>query len=211
MRAPASLWVSVLVVLAIHAGVLLIGHGSSPAGTRFPKRSLSELPWQFEDWQGQAVELDPRIFRMLGAHSSINRVYRNAVGRQVTLHVAMWPTDSVQLPHEPRVCYESAGFTILSTSDYRVADAESGQSNACLMALWRDGQRQYVLFWYQFEDQTVVDRDGMRQAIWHARGKPQWPPVFKVLLQISEPKEDKALETLGSLAKPVFQWLNALQ
>lgn len=210
LRYPRSLWLAASLVLAIHAGVLLIGRGGAIPETKFPDRPLEEIPLQFSAWEGRTVEPDAQIFRRLGAQSVVNRAYRDPWGHEVILHVAMWSSDGLQLPHEPHICYAAAGYEILATRDFSLGEGDPAQATAHLMSLQRGSEQGYALYWYQWGAWTVADRHDLRQAMWRMRGQRPWPPLVKVLLHVTRAKADKAEKTeehLRSLAQPLVGWL----
>ena len=207
LQYPRSLWIAAALVAVTHVGVLFLAHGSGTTETQIPQRPLDDLPNRLGDWEGRPVDPDAQIFQRLGAHSVVNRAYRDPLGHEVVLHVAMWSSDGLQLPHEPRMCYQGAGFEILSTKDFPLGEGDPSQSTGHLMALQRGSERCHALFWYQWGPWTVADRNDMRQALWRMRGQHPWPPLIKVLMQVGEPKADKAEEELRGLSQALLPWL----
>lgn len=208
LHVPRSLWLAAFLVVAIHAGVLAIGRGTGPVETKLPTRPLDELPKQLGAWEGRPVELDAQVFQLLEARGVVNRAYRDPLGHQILLHVAMWPSKGMLLPHEPRMCYQGAGYEIMATKDFPIADDPSSEATSPhLMVLERGSERVYALCWYQWGPWSVADRDDMRRALWQMRNQRPCPPLIKVLLQVNGPKAEEAEEQLRSLAQPLLKWL----
>src|SRR5690349_18419646 len=80
-------------------------------------RNLASLPLEFDEWHGSNVPVaDERVFDILNAQESLNRLYRNREGQDIALFVSAWlrpETISEAAPHLPQVCYRNAGWTIL--------------------------------------------------------------------------------------------------
>ena len=203
---PRLLLVAVILVV-VQAGVLLIGRNYEPGEVVIPDRQLSSMPMQFADWRGQETELDPKIFRSLGAFSVINRRYSDAAGHEALLHAVLSETYTDRVPHYPQVCYPSNGWKILKQEDLAVGDSQTGTAHARLFVAEQNGQNILVLYWYQFGESTFVDRDGFREARREFWGKDKWPPVIKVMLQApAVPDKKEAQARLSEFAADVWAW-----
>jgi len=213
MAKPAiRLLIAVFLVATIHAGVMLIGREYVPGEVVVPERKLSALPMQLGSWQGQQTDLDPRVFRSIGAHSVINREYTNTTGSKVVLHAVLADEYTDGVPHYPQVCYGGNGWEIVDQKDLEVEPAAGLPAGARLLTADRDEERILVLYWYQFGKNSFVDRDSYRFARREFWGKKKWPPVVKVLLQVSAlPDKEQAEARLREFAALVREWTQDLQ
>ena len=103
------------------------------------------------------------------------------------------PRDGVY--HTPINCYRASGWQdterdavrpgglrLLDVSRQRV-DVDPG----------RTGERLIVVYWYQLGEHVLFDRWDLGMKVrWALRGRPKWPALIKVMLQISAPDVNEA-------------------
>ncbi len=97
---------------------LAINYANSGYNVRVgePDLVVTELPFKMARWTGDEQPILDDTVRVLNAHSFINRVYRDDLGREITMHAAVWakPDLGEIAPHHPEVCYTAAGWQIMS-------------------------------------------------------------------------------------------------
>ena len=213
MSIPLRLLIAAALVAAIHGGVSVVRKAGMPTEVGLPKKDLHELPLKLgeeDKWQGKDTKVDPKIFPWLGTEIAINRTYRNRARHEVLLHISAWTDYGLQTPHLPEVCYPSVGYEITGGKKLQLDVKDQPSVPARFMTLQRDGNGIQVLYWYQFGDHFLLEKEHLRRARWSLRGKKFWPPVIKVLLETSstDPKQAEALlSEVGALA---YDWTKDL-
>lgn len=210
-----SVAVRTLVLMVLLVGIHFAARWSATAGlpteTRVPTGDLHSLPVQMGDWTGKDVPTDPRIFKATGALAVVNRHFTDATGRTVVAHLALF-TDldaGLYTPHQPEVCIEGSGGRITRSEEIQVEADGGGTFRTRILATESSGRFSRVLFWYQAPATTFTDRYGQREVFWLYRGKPTWPPVVKVMLQMPDPNSQQAKEALTGLARQIHAWVAA--
>jgi hypothetical protein len=106
------------------------------------------------------------------------------------------------MPHPPELCYSSNGWALLESRAVTLPDRP--RVRISVQRYGRAEQRVVVVYWYQMDDRTYLDRNGeriARKAMW---GKRQWPPLTKTLLQTSE--SEKAESLLLDIAAHIYDF-----
>jgi len=84
-----------------------------------PLRSaLDSLPTRLGRWtrQGDDYEMTATMTEELGTDKHLTRVYRDASGDQLTVHLAYYTGGIDDVPHVPERCFNAAGLTTLGTT-----------------------------------------------------------------------------------------------
>jgi hypothetical protein len=77
--------------------------------------ALDGLPVRIGDWTGEDVPLDEAIVRGTDSDAHISRRYARPGGSQsVSLYIACGLRVSRVMAHRPEICYDRAGWTLLS-------------------------------------------------------------------------------------------------
>jgi hypothetical protein len=187
---------------------------NKPPRIELPEKDLESLPAQLGPWSVTSDTLS-EMAPKTGAAAVIERVYRDAPGRQVSAHVAVFDEyfdgRGVVMKHCPDFCYPANGYRIADDKELRLDLGGDAAVAARLLTVERDSQKLCVLFWYQVGDSSFATLDGMRDKIWSMRGKASWPPMVKVMLQISAAEPRVAEGALREIAVPIALWLKDYQ
>jgi hypothetical protein len=199
-------WITLAIVAVTQLPIVAWQRSFVASMVRPQRHVLSELPLAFEHWTGKVTELDPRIFVVIGAEEQINRLYMNPDGAAIAVHCATWTSPNPGTPHGPDDCYSRAGWKLLQSRTMTLP----GRPDAPIAEreYERSGERVVVIFWYQMDDRTYVDRVGertVRRAHW---GQREWPPLTKVLLQTD--LTDFAEPRLLEIAPRIYEFVRKL-
>lgn len=205
MTTTVRLILAAALLVVTQTGVALIHRAYVPAEIAIPSQPLSSLPLQLGDWTGEDIELDERLFNAIGAHSVVNRVYRNSAGQQVSVHLALIADPTANPGHYPEVCYPTSGWGVVKRETSKVEAPGAAPVSARLMTYGQSGTQVAILFWYQLGERSFVDRDSYRAARQAYFGRREWPPAVKVLLQVPSANRNKA--QLEDVAGQIRAWL----
>ena len=207
----SRLLITIALVLVPHIAIRLTAMSLETVRVRMPDAPIESVPRELGGWTGEDIESDEDWFDLAQAADGINRRYVDRTGRQAFVFVAVHDCMSrrgVGLPHHPEVCYTAVGYEIAHAEDLPL-DGES-DSRRCprFLHLGREGSQLFVMYWYELNGEVFTTRDTMRTAMWDLRGTREWPPVIKVLLQVSAPNAADAKKQLVDLARPLRSWLD---
>ncbi len=205
MTTTVRLLLAAALLVITQTGVAMIHRAYVPAEVAIPSQPLSSLPMQLGDWTGEDIELDERLFNAIGAHSVVNRVYRNPAGQQVSVHLALITDPTANPSHYPEVCYPSSGWGVVEREKSKIEAPGAAPVSARRMVYEQDRQQVQILFWYQLGERSFVDRDSYRDARQAYFGRRQWPPAIKVLLQA--PTAARNEPALLDVAEQIRVWL----
>jgi hypothetical protein len=195
---------SAALLASFGAALALQGQGMPTELAHPAQRLMQDMPKTFGSWIGTEADLDPRVFKAIGAEMATNRNYEQAQAT-VSLHCDVFLKYGVRILHPPELCYTSNGYTIASAETVSVP-VRGGPRLARLLTLDRAAQRIYCLFWYQIGDTTFLEGDGQRRAVLALRGQTVWPPMIKVMLQCSARSPEEAATSLKALASLLYPW-----
>ena len=112
----------------------------------------SAIPSQVGPWSG-GVEghLEDRILAELRPSSYVARLYEAPGRRPVGIFVGFYSgrVGHAKAPHDPKVCFPSAGWETLATRSVEVPVAAGESLQADLLEVHRRTERQLVLYWFQ--------------------------------------------------------------
>ncbi len=173
-----------------------------------PLRPLNELPQSLGNWQGEEVELDPRIATATGAEELVNRRYVAPALLPVTLHCAVHVNPETAVIHTPIHCYRGQAYHMLDERRVVISGAGDSAVEASLSTWQLSGRKVRVLYWFQWGEYTFFDRLDLGAVRVRMRGLKQWPAVIKVLLETPATDDEEADERrLVELGKHTFGWL----
>jgi EpsI family protein len=203
--------------IVIVISLVVVGHlmfyavlaGVGQADVKLPARGIDTIPMQFGGWQGTPEELEAKIFVNTGARDVITRKYLDRHGHRIAAFVALC-TSSQGLYHSPTNCYRTQGWNLLEISRPVLKTKTRPDTPVSLSAWEKEGDRIYVLYWYELGDHTLFERSDMLTVRWAMLGKRVWPPMYKVLLQTSAPDADTAKAWLFELAASLRTELSQL-
>ncbi len=150
-----------------------------------PDFVLADLPLELGQWRGEEIEIRDDTVKVINAHSFVNRVYRDSIGRSVSMHAAVW-AEAAEVgqttPHHPQVCYPAAGWEIMDRhmSSFDVAGTQVPME---CMLLQRHGESVVVGHWYEMGDNVFTSPDQGVSALCSLWGEPIWPSTVKFLVQ----------------------------
>jgi len=207
------LWIVVALVLAAYGVSFLVKAGAATPEVQLPDWTFREMPKQFssqsEIWRGEDAEMDPKVTAAIGAHSVVDRMYRDEKGYAVSMHTAIFANPAEGALHSPVNCYRGAGWAKITemSAEIQVNDERSVPVN---ISTWeRNGERVMVVYWYQIGEHVLFGRFDLGKVRWAMRGQPVWPAMVKVLLQTSaEGDLDDAKTRILDLAEQIGRWIN---
>jgi len=206
------LWIVAALVTAAYGVGFLVKAGTTPPEVQLPGWTFRELPQQLESWRGEDAEMDPEVTAAIGAHSVVDRMYRDERGNVVSMHTAIFANPAEGVLHSPVNCYRGAGWTKLSETSEEIQ--VNDKPKPVNITTWeRDGERGVehvmVVYWYQIGEHVLFGRYDLGKVRWAMRGQPAWPATVKVLLQTSAEGDlyDAKIRILD-LAAQIGQWIN---
>jgi EpsI family protein len=183
-----------------------------PPEVDMPEWSFSEMPLRIGDWQGEDTELDPEIANATGAQRIVDRRYRDDKGRVISIHTAMFEDPKGGVYHSPLNCYRSQGWEKLSETRRDVSIDEEATIPVSLTSWDLKGEKRVVVYWYQLGKHTLFGRWDLGFKVrWSLAGKPRWPALIKVMMEIplsDKCDKDEATSAILSFAEQVAQWEN---
>jgi EpsI family protein len=198
------------VVAVVHVGFKAVGIMVQPPTVRMPSHSLSEMPLRLGPWQGQETKLDPRLTEGSEAEVAASRAYTGPQDRLVSMFTAIYTKVDRGVYHSPLNCYQSSGWTKISETHVPLR-TEGRPSIDVDLSMWdKGGERVYVLFWYELGEHVLFERFDLGKVRMAMRGRAEWPPLVKVLLQTSAARPDSAKGEILDLAGRVREWLPQL-
>jgi hypothetical protein len=204
---PGRLLVAAICVAATQAAVWQVQRRTGLLAAQSANFDVNALPLELGtgQWTGTAAELDPRLFKQVGALKMTNRSYRNALGRQAAAHLATFSTADMLVPHPPQLCLTESGWTILK-DDWQTDD--HGRRYRLLL-VEREGARSAVAYWYQLGTDVAGDREDLRKIMQKfRREKTTWPPMVKVLIQAPvDFVEADANADCNDLGAAIYEWV----
>jgi len=205
--------VRVLIVAALipitYGGACLVRTALEPPGVDMPDWTFRELPVQIGNWHGEATKLDPKIALATGATTIVDRAYRDDSGHVISMHTAMFdnPTDGVM--HTPLICYRSAGWAKLSEDRVNLQVFDNLPIPVSVSKWEREGEKVLVVYWYQLGEHVLFGRWDLGAKVrWSLAGKPKWPALIKVMLQIPAIEGEDTRSSILGFAEQIAKWEN---
>jgi len=204
------LMIAAVVIALIQGGVMVIRQKREPTRIRDPEMTLISLPQRLGGWGGSDFAMDVRLSAAIGAHSVLDRIYKDDTGAQVQLELATFTSNEIEPPHMPQSCYTNVGWTMKQQKDVELNVADGPPRRARILGFEQEGQRIHVMYWYQLGNAHVLDYNGLRRERARLFGQTSWPPLVKVMIQ--SPMADVALaeEQLISFAESLLAWTRKL-
>lgn len=202
-------WLACLVVFAGSVAWMRSGGSRQPD---MPTIALDTLPLELAGYQGQDVAIHDETVRVLHAHSHINRIYRDSLGRALALHAADWlNADAISpAPHHPQVCYPAAGWEIVERRTVVLPRQQLSGDEGWPLELIRfqqAGQSVVTAHWFQVGEIAFVDEAGFQAQRLRFVGMRGWPSTLKVLLQLPAPSIDAAEAPLSEFSEAIIDAL----
>jgi len=187
-------------------------HALQPPEVQLPSWTFHEMPLQFGDWRGEDTELDPKITAAVGAAPGriVDRNYQDRLGHVVSMHTAMFDDPVEGVYHSPLNCYRANGWELKENTREELRLSDDLAIPVSLTTWQREGSRALVVYWYQLGEHVLFGRLDLGIKVrWSLAGKPKWPALVKVMLQIDAADLEEVKATILSFAEQVARWENA--
>jgi EpsI family protein len=205
--------VAAAIIVSAYIGVRVVGKLTETPPVVLPNWKVDDLPMQLGEWKGEDVKLDARLFQATGAHSILERQYRNEAGMAVSLHLAIFDKPTEGIWHNPMSCYVSAGWVPIETAKIPMSETDD-RSDMITYSVWeKSGDRTFVGYWYQLGDLRLHGRwDLGFNARWQMRGRKTWPALIKILIATgASMKPEETKYQMLKFSYLVHQWINQPQ
>jgi EpsI family protein len=202
------------VVAGLVVVTFLVAHfvtaGLKTPGVQMPDWTFSDMPLQLGDWRGQPTEIDPKIAVATGASVIVNRDYQDRSGQHILMHTAMFSDPADGVFHTPIICYLAGGWQKQAETREEL-EVSDKLTTPVSLTTWEGDKQQRILvvYWYQLGEHVLFDRWDLGMKVrWSLRGRPKWPALIKVMLQIAAPDPDEARSIILDFATQVAAWEN---
>jgi hypothetical protein len=193
-----------------------------PPGTEMPDWTFHDMPVQLGVWRGIETKMDPRTAVRTGAKldTIIERSYHDdsTPVHVIGMHAAMFDNPAAGVIHSPLVCYAAAGWKRLSEKrGYLQLPVELTKLPDKLVipvsiSTWEDeinSKKVMVVYWYQIGEHFLFGRLDLGVKIrWALAGKPKWPALMKVMMEIPIIEGDDPQPAVLNFAQQVAGWIN---
>ena len=196
------------IVLSVYVTSYLVRVAIAPPEVEMPDWSLQDMPLKLGEWHGEDTEMDPKIAVATGAAVIVNRLYRDDMGRVVSLHSAMFEDPAEGVYHSPLNCYRTSGWKKLGETLADVKVAEDITIPVCVTTWEKEGEKIIVAYWFQLGQHVLYDRYDLGKVRWGMKGQATWPALIKVMIQIplTDLEDSKAIGL--DFAQKLGEWLN---
>lgn len=171
-----------------------------------PVIDLHTIPLTLGQWRGEDIEIQEETLGVLSAHSFIQRLYRDAIGHEISFHAAIWGTPEevgMAAPHHPEICYPSANWTIMGRRNAEI-EGDNLIIPVELIHFQRQSKSIVTAHWYRMGDRCFTSAEEARMQLLSRWGDKSWPCVEKYLLQISQSDIDAGWPVLARFARKLL-------
>jgi EpsI family protein len=121
----------------------------------------------------------------------------------------MFKSPEAGVYHSPLNCYRSQGWQLMKETRENLPISDGLIVPVSLTTWEREGERVMVVYWYQIGEHVLFGRWDLGWKVrWSLRGRPKWPALVKVMLQMSAPEVEDAKTTILGFAEQVAKWEN---
>ena len=202
------LYVMAALIVATYGIGRLVQAEVEPPEAVMPDWTFRELPYQLGGWHGQDATIDKNIAIATGADIIVDRMYRDELGRTVSMHTAVFKNPADGVYHAPENCYRGAGWQKEKSIKTEIQLFDDIKIPVTAIVWSREGETVVVFYWYQLGEYVLFDRWQLGQLRWSLRGQAKWPALIKVMLQSSASSPDDAMSLLLGFAELVAKWEN---
>ncbi len=205
--------IAAALIVSTYIGVRVVGKLTQTPPVVLPNWKVQDLPKQLGEWKGEDAELDKRIFVAEGAHSVVERQYRNESGTVISLHLALFKDPVEGIWHNPISCYVSGGWTPVEITRVPISETDENSDKIALSTWDKSGVATVVGYWFQLGEHRLYGRWDLGFKVrWQMRGRKTWPALIKVLITtgVGAKPEDSKTQLL-KFADLVHQWINQPQ
>ncbi len=197
------------IIPCIYGGAYFVHAKLEPPKVDMPGWTFHELPAQLGDWRGKDTTLDPETAVATGAQIIVDRTYQDESGHAVSMHTAVFENPADGVLHSPLNCYRRSGWERLSLSTEQLKVSDDLTLPVCMSVFQRENEKVVVIYWYQLGEHVLFGRWDLGLNVrWSLAGRPAWPALIKVMLQIPVSELEDAKSTILSFAEQVAQWEN---
>ena len=199
-----------LCIMQVSVSAIVRGYTSTEVT---PLRTqLTSLPRSLDEFNGEDVSLDAKVFQSLDADQTVTRQYTTANGELVSVHLATWNQADGLTPHLPDICLRGAGYEISSQFKRKVQDGNASFEASVITGHRTTTSDQITgFYWYQVGSQTYTDRNGGKGVLREYWSQQKRPAVLKVLLAVNNLPPKAAEKILQKISVPVYQWIKTIQ
>ncbi len=200
--------------LVVVAQLLVIGihSGTDPGPATLPKVGPQSLPEDIGDYSSRDEPLDEATVAAANADVMLNRVYENRLGDVVVVNVGIWTDYDRGIPHQPIVCYPSAGWEVASRRNVSIAVDQQQPFVVKQFVFQRDSSRIAVVFWVHLGDETITSNEPIRQILQRLRvAGGNRPPLVKVMLQTDAVDLEQANARLSRFAAALVPYTSSIR
>jgi EpsI family protein len=200
-------------IIAVCFGVVCLTALHGIPSMKMPAWHLKDMPKQLGGWtwDGTNKQLDARMFNAIGAKEVEDREYRNSAGDVIILHSALFDDAEKGMRHSPINCYRESGWEKINDQTVPMKKG-SAHPEICIVE-WEKGREQCMTgHWYQLGEEQVFDRgNGLMGYRLNHIWQNEWPPMVKVLLQVSVTDSEKNSANLKDFGLQISRWLSELR
>ena len=213
-KAALGLGVGAALIVVLFVGRLV---SENLSGAHWPIREMvldfRDMPETLGDeWKvTESQDLPQDVFEKLGAEDAEVRSYQNGSGTDISYHGSVFNTFAISAVHTPRQCYPAQGWKIVNDNVVKIPLSDGTVFKPTLLTVDNKGKKALVLFWFQFGDFVVVNRDQKRMAMDHYRKDQEWPCMFKGMLHMNIGSQQQSEEPIKELARYVYEYTRTLQ
>jgi EpsI family protein len=190
-------------------GARILNASLEPPEVDMPDWSFAEMPLQLGNWQGEDAKMDPEIAAATGAQVIVDRAYRDNAGHVINMHTAMFEDPKGGVYHSPLNCYRSQGWEKLSETRIDLQINDELSLPVSLTTWEHGGEKKVVVYWYQLGKHVLFGRWDLGIKVrWSLAGKPKWPVLIKVMMEIPMSDADDSKTTILDFAEKVAKWEN---
>jgi len=139
---------TVVLTLSLAIGAVYLGYVSKTEAVPI-RESLSRLPLQVGNWQGQPMlPLSDKIIAALGVSEYVNRIYSNSAPVPVELYIGYHRSQRTgETIHSPKNCLPGAGWAPIKSSRINIPFRE-GTIEVNRYVIQKGMDKALVLYWY---------------------------------------------------------------
>lgn len=182
-------------------------------GLRFtvaaPTQKLGGFPKSVDGWQGSEAELQEGVARILQAADILSLRFDKGAEPPVFVHASTWTDpDSVRnaCPHHPDICYPAHGWSVQERRTMEVEVDRLGAVPIEAMVMRRGDEQVIVAFNYRIGDNVYTDEKTAHAMHLQFFGKPVWPAVTKMMVQIETTDIESAKPTIDTFVRAFYGW-----
>lgn len=208
MRTKNSLIIALVMLVAFGSVALWVRQGLR-FSVAAPTQKLSGFPKSVDGWQGTEEVLEEGVTKILSATDVLSLRFDRGAEAPVIVHASTWTDpDSVRnaCPHHPDICYQAHGWTIQERENMEVEVERLGKIPVQSIVMRRGDQQVIVAFNYRIADNVYTDEKTARAMHLQFFGKPVWPAVTKLMIQVQGPDIASVKPKIEKFVQAFYRW-----